>query len=116
MNVVESMREIAIKDLNSTKTFNMSWPTWKNKINSVLGTSYNHNSLIDLSYALRDIFKTTSVTGRSQSTVSMSGVAWESLICWYINLCCIGSRVVALRKMSLTPEPIRNSLTVTLSN
>ena len=55
----------------------------------------------------------TANNGRSQSGVSTAGTTWEALICWYLNLCLINTRVVVIKqKQSNVPKPISDALTV----
>jgi hypothetical protein len=92
------------------------WPIWKESINEILGDDFNETDIINLGDHLSKIFRSTGGEGRGQSEVSAGGTAWESLVCWYINLCTIGSRTVAIRKMSLVPKPIQDSITVNYGN
>jgi len=114
--IPDYFRKIAIESLFSTPTMQGCWPIWKEKINEILGENYCESDIINLGDHLSDIFKSTGGEGRGQSQVSAGGTAWESLVCWYINLCTIGSRTVAIRKMSLVPQPIQDSLTVNYGN
>ncbi|MBQ5704790.1 MAG: hypothetical protein IIV49_06845, partial [Alistipes sp.] len=70
------------------------------------------HSILDLGDHLREIFQSTRVAGRDQGELSGGGAAWESLITWYVNLCCIGTRVVAVKKISQVPTPIKDAITV----
>lgn len=111
-NIVEYLRKKVITDLFKLNTFDSAWPTWNNAINTHI-PYLNPINLIDLGDKLGDIFKETSVSGRSQSTVSGAGIGWEALVCWYLNICLIGSRTVVVKqKKTLIPEPIRQALTV----
>ncbi len=111
-NITEYLRKRAITDLFKMDTFSKAWPTWKIEVNK----NINHLSatnVVNLGDKLGDIFRLTSVAGRSQSAVSGAGNAWEAIVCWYLNLCLIGSRTVVVKqKKSLIPEPIRQALTV----
>ncbi|WP_416147922.1 hypothetical protein ACM26V_16955 [Salipaludibacillus sp. HK11] len=111
-NICEYLRKEAVNQLFAMNSFNNSWPSWE----SVISERINHLSatnVVDLGDNLADIFKLTGVAGRTQSDVSGAGNAWEALVCWYLNLCLIGSRTVVVKqKKSLIPEPIRQSLTV----
>jgi len=111
-NICEYLREEAVKDLFKMKTFDKSWSVWKGVVQGNL-TQLNPNNVVNLGDKLADIFRLTGVTGRSQSEVSGAGNAWEALVCWYLNLCLIGSRTVVVKqKKALIPEPIRQALTV----
>jgi hypothetical protein len=92
------------------------WPIWKPEIDKLLGSGYTASEILNLGDHLSDIFKSTGGTGRGQGELSAGGTAWESLVCWYINLCTVGSRIVAVKKMSLVPVPIRDAITVNYGN
>jgi len=115
-SIPEILRKASIESIFSTNTFQTCWKTWQPEIINLLGANYTENEIINLGDHLSDIFKTTGDTGRGQGELSGGGIAWESLVCWYINLCTVGSRVVALRKMSLVPKPIQDAITVNYGN
>ena len=116
MTIPEYFRKLSIESIFSTNTMINCWPTWKESINDILGENFNETDIINLGDHLSDIFKSTGGEGRGQSQVSAGGTAWESLVCWYINLCTSGSRTVAIRKMSLVPKPIQDAITVNYGN
>lgn len=115
-SIPEILRKNAIDALFSANTFNNSWLIWQKEIENHIGNNFNEKDLIDLGDKLSDIFRSTSSAGRGQGTLSGGGAAWESLVCWYINLCSIGSRIVAIKKMSLVPKPIQDAITVNYGN
>ena len=116
MTLPEYFRQISVESLFSTPTIQRCWPTWKNRISEILGDNFNERDIINLGDSLSDIFRSTGGEGRGQGQLSGGGTAWESLVCWYINLCSIGSRTVAIRKMSLVPKSIQDAITVNYGN
>lgn len=111
-NICEYLRKKAVSDLFQMNTFNNTWPIWKSEITRNI-PHLTPNNIVNLGDKLGDIFRLTGVPGRSQSTVSGAGNAWEALVCWYLNLNLIGSRTVVVKqKKSLIPEPVRQALTV----
>lgn len=116
MTIPEYFRKISVESLFSTATMQNCWPIWKTSIIEILGDSYNETDIINLGDHLSEIFRSTGGEGRGQSEVSGGGTAWESLVCWYVNLCSVGSRTVAIRKMSLVPKPIQDAITVNYGN
>jgi hypothetical protein len=110
------LKRISIESIFSTPTVQNSWPIWKAEIQNILGNNYSENDLLNLGDHLSQIFQSTGGTGRQQGALSGGGTAWESLVCWYINLCTVGSRIVAIRKMSLVPKPIQDAITVNYGN
>lgn len=115
-SIPEVLRKNSIDSLFKTASFRKSWAIWKYEIQNIIGLNFNELDLIDIGDHLSNIFKSTGGAGRNQSSLSAGGAAWESLVCWYINLCCIGSRIVAIRKMSLVPCPIQDAMTVNYGN
>lgn len=120
-NLIEKLREEAVLDLytNEVKDKN-SWNIWYEIIKHYFNLqSPTSESLLSLGNHLSEIFKSTKDNdSRSQSTLSTGGTYWEKLVTWYLNICSIGSRVVAFRgsKISRIPKVITESLTVEYRN
>lgn len=114
--IPDHFRKLAVESLYTTTTFQNCWTTWKPEIRNILGINYDESSILNLGDHLSDIFQLTGGTGRGQSAVSAGGIAWESLVCWYMNICTSGSRVVSIKKMSLVPKPIQDAITVNYGN
>jgi hypothetical protein len=114
--IPDILRKSSVETLFNTPTFKSCWDIWQPKINSILGANYTEGNLIDLGDHLSEIFRSTGGGGRGQGELSGGGTAWESLVCWYINLCTVGSRIVAIKKMSLVPKAIRDAITVNYGN
>ncbi len=119
MNIIEYYREQIVSDLFKTNSFNNAWTTsWKTEVNSLLSTR-NPRNLIDLGDHLSNIFLGTrsgSNANRSQSTLAAAGSSWECLITWYINLCTVGTRVIAVKKTSQLPTALKDAVQVNYSN
>jgi hypothetical protein len=115
-SIPEILRKQSIENLFATNTFRNCWGTWLPKIKELLGNEYTENEIINLGDYLSEIFRLTGSAGREQGDLSGGGTAWESLVCWYINLCTVGSRIVAIKKMSAVPEAIQNAITVNYGN
>jgi hypothetical protein len=116
MNIVEILRRNALESIFSTNTVKSSWPIWSDNIHRIIGDNPRAEDLLNLGNHLSEIFTSTGGTGRGQGEVSAGGTAWESLVAWYINLCTAGTRVVAIKKMSLVPKPIQDAITVNYGN
>lgn len=115
-NICEYLREESIKGLFDMSTFEKCWISWAPVIRTQL-TPLNSENIFSLGNSLSDIFKTTRVEGRQQSDLSASGAAWEALVCWYLNLCLVGSRTVVIKyKKELIPSPINDAITVSYGN
>ncbi len=109
-------RKMSVENLFSTNTFTKVWPTWQPKIRQILGSNPTEIDILNLGDNLSAVFKTTGAGGRGQDELSAGGTAWESLVCWYLNLCMVGSRCVAMKTMSLVPEPIQDAITINYGN
>lgn len=110
-NLIEEYRKLAVENLFCVNSFSNVWPSWKNIINLKFKNK-SVNELTELGSHLSEVFKSTGA-GRNQSSVSAGGTVWENLVCWYLNLCSIGSRTVVVRPVSgLLPSTVKDAITV----
>lgn len=114
--IPDTLRKQSIENLFSTATFRNSWEIWKPVILEYLNNPITEDAVINLGDHLSEIFRLTGIEGRGQGELSGGGTAWESLVCWYINLCTAGTRIVAIKKMSNVPQPIKDAITVNYGN
>ncbi len=112
----EHIRRISVESCFELKAFTTGWTTWKGRINTILGTQYDENDILNLGDNLSDIFLSTRSSGRTQDSLSGGGYGWEGLVCWYLNLCFAGTRAVAVRKTSNLPDPLRDCISVNYGN
>jgi hypothetical protein len=92
-----------------------SWKVWGPIIKKEL-QSANGKTVYDLGDKLSSIFQ-SNVVGRSQSTQSGGGAAWECLVVWYLNLIFWDTSTVIIKtNKKFVPKPIRDILTVTIAN
>ena len=112
-NIVEYLRECAIKGLFSISGFNTSFPVWRGHILTLVPTRSEYE-VLNLGDNLKSIFSSTNIPNRrSQSDVSGGGSNWEGLVCWYLNLCNIGRRTVIIKHhKKLIPTPVSDAITV----
>lgn len=112
-SICDYLRELAIENIFSNSTFQSCWSTWKPAIARLVGSPPTATNIINLGDELSNIFRMTSTSGRGQSSLSGGGNAWEGIVCWYLNICLIGSRTVVIKQnRALIPEPIKDALTV----
>lgn len=112
-SLIDELRRRVIKHVMNVNSVKKSWPTWKKQIKKHLGDDPDADTLLNIGDHLSEIFVSTTRPGRSQTTVSGAGTAWEGLVCWYCNLCLMGSRTVVIKyKKSLVPDPIQKAITV----
>lgn len=110
-NIIEYLREEVINQVLNTPCVKKVWPTWNTKINSLL-PGLTERQIYDLGDSLRDIFYSTKAP-RNQGGVSTGGTCWESLVCWYLNLCLIGRRTVVIKHNKKTLPPcVADAMTV----
>ncbi len=114
--IPDHLRRISIDEIFAIPTFQSCWTIWRPEIIRLLGNNFNEGQVLDLGDHLTEIFRQTGGGGRGQGELSASGTAWEALVCWYVNLCTVGSRVVAFRRMGLVPEAIQDAITVNYGN
>lgn len=113
--LIEEYRRKSVENLFTVNSFSNVWPVWKNEINKIFKDN-NITELTNLGQNLSKIFKSTG-NGRNQSSVSSGGTIWENLICWYLNLCSIGTRTVIVRPVvGLLPPTIKDAITVNYGN
>lgn len=123
------LREKAVKRLFEMDTFNDCYIHWEKEINKNLGTNPDFHDILNLGDSLGSIFSTTAPKNkdknkeehkdqaRTQSSLSGGGAAWEGLVCWYLNLCFVGSRTVVIKYTTkLIPECIRNAMAINYHN
>ncbi|OKO99756.1 hypothetical protein [Xenorhabdus eapokensis] len=117
MNAIERLRKAVVSDLMSLGTIQTVWPHWSSTIKKLCKeSSITGTELQNIGNHLFDIFKSTS-KGRGQSEVSGGGVAWEALVCWYLNLCLLGSRTVIIKAKQVNiPTCIRYAISVNYGN
>lgn len=115
-NIVEALRRASVTKLFGTKTMTTCFPVWKTEIDRLAPTK-TPEPILGLGDHLSEIFHKTGTEKRGQGEVSSSGTAWESLVCWYLNLCLIGRRTVVIRhNKDLIPSPVSDAITVNYHN
>lgn len=114
--VVEELRKEAVTKLFGTTTMERCFPVWKGAIDR-FAPDKTPAQFLDLGDKLSRVFRETGTAGRGQGEVSRGGTAWESLVCWYLNLCLIGRRTVVIRhNRDLVPSPVSDAITVNYHN
>lgn len=118
MNAIELLRKKVITELFDLSTMQKVWRLWQPDISKYIDRkSPTSEQLTNLGDHLYEIFKSTSSGRRGQDDVSAGGTAWESLVCWYLNLVLIGSRTVVIKaKKANIPSPISDCIAVNYGN
>jgi hypothetical protein len=120
--VIESYRKAAVESAMSTNSAKNSFPHWSESISKITNDRISGEIIFDLGDHLREIFGASSqgntrVGENTNSSVSAGGAAWESLVCWYLNLCLIGSNVVVIKsKKDLLPRFVTDAIAVKYNN
>lgn len=117
-NLIEYMRQKSVEKLFGMASFSHNWNNmWQQDVMARLGQNFTPRDILNLGDSLGDIFRSTGVAGRGQDEVSAAGHTWEALVCWYLNICLAGSRVVVFKQSKeMIPEPLRDSMTVLYGN
>jgi hypothetical protein len=113
---IEEYRQKQIRDLHTMKTFGSCWPTWLKNMRTLTNDFSDANAIWELGQHLAKTFQLTG-KGRSQSSLSGGGAAWEGLVCWYLNVVFAGTPGLALKpKKALVPQTILDAATVKYGN
>lgn len=115
-NIVDEARRIIVSDALATNVVASCWPSWEPLLRLAVGAKPTPQSILELGSQLSEIFKSTSQAGRGQDSLSGGGAAWEGLICFYLNLCLIGSNAVVFKKRSTVPLAVQEALTIMYRN
>lgn len=112
MNIIEYSRKLSIENLFNMDTFSNSFEFWKDEIKRRL-KKHRAKDYLDLGDSLSEIFKLSSPSNRSQSSVSGAGSSWEALVCWYLNLVLMGQNTIVIKQnKSLVPSAISDAISV----
>ena len=115
MSFVEAYKRNYLNELSKIHSFKNSWNVWGPLIQKEL-ISPTGTNIYDLGDKLSSIFS-SNVVGRSQSTQSGGGAAWECLVVWYLNLVFWETSTIILKtNKKYVPECIKDLLTVTIAN
>ena len=114
MNVIEELRKMVIEKLPINDKVRKAW---KGVYSPLLGPELTSANILSLAPHLSEVFYSTTPQNkkkkRNQKNVSVAGRRWEALITWYINLCCVGSRVIAFQGLKNVPKIIKDAVSVT---
>ena len=114
---IDSFRLGMLRHIAGLASFNASWEIWKPEISKILSTDSSPESIFDLGDKISEIFRSRTIVGRDNTSLSQGGVAWECLVCWYLNLIFWGTDVIAIRPhVNFLPETIKDALSVSIQN
>ena len=112
---VDADRMKVVLALRSLPSLIEVWPIWLRAF--AKGTTpWSADRVLGLGRKLSVVFKKTATAGRGQAQLSVGGTAWEGLVCWYLNLCLIGTTAVVYKRRSDVPEAVRDGLAVSYGN
>jgi len=120
--MIERFREAAVKSALTPNSASTSFPFWNREIKHITNGVLNGRKIFDLGDHLKQIFSSSTgdqirESSKSNSSVSTGGAAWESLVCWYLNLCLVGTNVVVVKsKKDLLPKFVTDAITVKYNN
>jgi len=117
MSNVDDFRLEMMKHISDLPSLQKSWSAWQPVIETLIGKQPTAKSIYALGDNLEKVFKAKVVAGRTQTSVSSAGVAWEGLVCWYLNMVFYGTSVVVVRPHAkFLPKILSDALAVTISN
>ena len=113
---LEEYRQKEVKNLRKMKTFENCWPTWLARMRIATSDFSDAEAIWGLGGQLSDVFRSTG-QGRTQSSQSGGGAAWEALVCWYLNVAFAGTTAIAFKqKKTIVPKTIFDAATVKYGN
>jgi hypothetical protein len=116
-STIERYRRDIVQQLFRVRSFADGWETWKVEIDRLTSGMTDARGVFELGQHLAEIFRTTGKGGRDQSSLSGGGIAWECLVCWYMNAVMAGSRGVVMRPVhELLPPAIRDATCIVYGN
>lgn len=122
-DVVETYRAEIVKSLFRAPSFSLAWDNlYRRELDAILGPSPDHKSILELGVRMREVFKRQHTLQRgegptrTQAELSISGNAWESLVCWYLNLGLLGTSAVVAKQRAHVPKQVRDALSVTVQD
>ena len=117
MDEIETFKRRYLNTLSEVNSFANSWPIWLPIIVDRLTQKPTGTEIFNLGDHLSDTFQGNVVKGRSQSTLSGGGAAWECLVTWYLNFIFWGTPIIVARNnKKFIPSAISNCITVTIAN
>ena len=123
MNLIEKIRKKQMDKIFSLSSFKKDWVLRKDFLTTKMA-DFTRKKVVNLSDYLGQCFRTRSsatasstITATSSRAVSNklnsgSGVIWESIVTWYLNICLYGTNTVAVRGGEFCPEPIKDSISI----
>lgn len=118
MNSLDLFRLKMLSQMSKIASFRNSWPIFKPTVDALCNPAApTARSIFELGNNLSSIFQSNAVGGRSQSSLSGEGTAWECLVVWYLNLIFWGTDVIAVKpNKKFIPTIVLDSLSVSISN
>ena len=115
--LIDQLRRSVIEDLYKLKGVKPCWPVWRKVIGERIQDWQDPEQVLRLGEYLSNAFAETKVSGpktqsEEQSATSGGGAAWEALVCWYMNLCLIGTQAVVVKKRSTVQGAITDAIAV----
>lgn len=112
MSALDDYRFKVLKDLANLGSTKKAWPSYQSEITNFLGISPTAGQVFNLGGHLAEVFQ-ANTRSRSQSDLSSGGAAWETLVCWYLNLIFFDSNAVVIKpKKKYLPSAFADSLSV----
>lgn len=119
--MIERMREKIVSELYKLPSLQASWPIWLEAIRSGVSNVSSPDDVLNIADRLRQVFRETKGSpsqsaAEEQSASSVGGTAWEALVCWYLNLCLIGTSSLVVKRRSQVEGPISWAIATRYNN
>ena len=111
MDLLSVANLVSAQDCFANDTFMENWQKrgYREKITKHLGSEPAKEDMLSLGSKLSSMFSSEGAT-RDQGNVSSAGNTWLRLVCWYLNLCLIGTRSFATISSDLIPARVNEAM------
>ncbi len=117
MKLIDELRQAVVGYLLTQQAMTVGWRARRTEIRSHFTDPANPepSEIVELGDYLGRVFTCVGAGNRSQSSLSVGGRTWETLVIWYLNICYVGTPVVAVCGKFIPPT-LKEALKVTYTN
>jgi hypothetical protein len=119
--LVDQLRKKVVEDLYTLNKIKPSWPVWREVVTQHVSDFEDPDQVLRIGCRLYDVFSETrqavpAAQSDQQSELAGGGSAWEALVCWYLNLCLVGTTAVVVKRRKLLAGPITKAISIKYGN
>jgi hypothetical protein len=114
MNLVERFRGQVVSQILMSKSFAPTWNDRRDRLARGIPSNPSGGDIVSLGENLAEAQVGNRNQGRSQSSVSVAGHSWQSLVILYLNMIYAGTEAVAVSSR-FTPTSVKNAMKVSYS-